>query len=83
VFQDVIAVFFCEPPQDCAGYEIVAEIVEVEADLEVDKMRMAVFALQDVLWFVGVDVGDVSLMECVEEGEKLIEERIGDCVFFG
>lgn len=81
MFQDVIAVFFLQAAKDGSGDEIVAEIVQVEADLKIDQMGMAVFALQDVLRFVGVNVGDIALVKGIEKREKFVEQRIGNGMF--
>ena len=65
----VLALAGAEPP---AGEGVVAEEgVEVPADLEVDQVRPAVVAEEDVFGLVGVDVGDVAAVDLAEEVVEL------------
>jgi hypothetical protein len=49
-----------------------------EGDLEVDQPGAAVFAVEDVFAFVGVDVGDVAGVDFGEEGGEVVEEGGGE-----
>src|SRR5205809_7136960 len=82
VLEDVVEVFLLKPPEQGAGKDVVAEIVQVEADLKIDQVRSAVVALKNVLRLVGVDVGDFSAVQFLQELREVIEKRIGDGALF-
>jgi len=82
VFQDVIQVLALEMVEDPAVQEIVAG-VEVPGDLEIDQVRQAIVAEEDVLGFVRVHVGDVLAMEFLHQVLEMREETVGaGFVFF-
>lgn len=83
MLEDVITVFLLQPPEDSPGDEIVPEVVQVEADLEVDEVWPAIITLKDVLRLVGVDVSDVAGVELFQESEQVVKERVWDRTVFG
>jgi len=71
VFAEVVEVFALEAAEEEGG-------AVVPGDLEVDEVGAVVVAEEDVLGFIGVDVGDASAVELGEEGEEFGEEVVGD-----
>jgi len=83
VFEEVIDVGVTKAAEPPAVEEVVAELVKVPGDLEVDEVGFAIIPEEDVLGLVGIDVGDVAAMQFGEEGVEIGEEGVGDELIFG
>lgn len=78
VFEDVVVVagpHVAEPP---ARIDQVASGDQVAADLEIDQMRLAVVADQDVRGFVGIDIHNPAPMQFLHQVPKAVKKTRRD-----
>src|SRR4051812_12150658 len=78
VLEDVVDICLLEAPQPPAVQPRIRQLAQVPTDLEIDEMRAAVVAEQDVLRLVGVDVSDAAAMDVAQKRQQIVEESIGD-----
>ena len=72
VFEEVIPVGADASAEEPAGEDVSS--AAVEGDLEVDQPGFSIRAVENVFAFVGINVGDVAVMDGGEEGGKFFEK---------